>query len=347
MDKKRKAMVDVSAPDLHHLISLSFPPLIYRRICTDVQALVQREEDAKKAKVEQAKRHAQALEEESIKEAGRRMLEEAQKRQAELAAASARASGASNGSNGTNGNGHGHGHGHEKSSSSRERNGSGQPPITPLDLTLILQFPSSSTLAESSSSSSLQNTISSKYGPVSHVLLKEPPAPTEGKKKKKGKKAIVEFEKGNWGGCWACWNDHDEAATGVSEGQVQRGLEGVKAKWAAGSAPAWVEWASNQSKAPASDARSTPLPDSVPPDRTPTAPAPSLPSFTPTPSFGSAPSFGTTTMADLLSQHSRSRDDASDRKRNQQEYESLTLLKMRQMERERLAEQIRLEEGDD
>ncbi|AAW46019.2 hypothetical protein CNBJ1020 [Cryptococcus deneoformans B-3501A] len=62
MDKKRKAMVD---------------------------ALVAREEEAKKQKVEQVKRWQQQVQadEEAIKDAGRRMLEEAQKRAAAIAAA--------------------------------------------------------------------------------------------------------------------------------------------------------------------------------------------------------------------------------------------------------------------
>ena len=58
-------------------------------ISMTIQALVAREEEAKKQKVEQVKRWQQQVQadEEAIKDAGRRMLEEAQKRAAAIAAA--------------------------------------------------------------------------------------------------------------------------------------------------------------------------------------------------------------------------------------------------------------------
>jgi DnaJ family protein C protein 17 len=49
-------------------------------------------------------------------------------------------------------------------------------------------------------------------------------------------------------------------------------------------------------------------------------------------------------MSELLASHNQSRNQEIDRKRKEQEFESMTILRMRQMERERLAEEIRLEE---
>jgi DnaJ family protein C protein 17 len=51
-------------------------------------------------------------------------------------------------------------------------------------------------------------------------------------------------------------------------------------------------------------------------------------------------------MADLLASHSRSKRDEVERKKQADEFESMTLLKMRQMERERLEAQIRAEEDE-
>jgi len=207
---------------------------------------------------------------------------------------------------------------------------SSQPPITPVDLTLILQFPFTSTLPEG-----LQDRLTSSYGPINHVYIKDPPPPEGGgKKKKKGKKAIVEFKEGNWGGCWACWRDLEDG---------KEGWEGVRVKWAAGSTPDWVAW-SETHRPP----RSQPLaPVSVSGRDTDTRTNMDTNSDTRTnalPSFGSAPNFGSTTMSDLLSSHSQSRTDQVNRKKKEDEFESMTLLKMRQMERERLIEEIRREE---
>lgn len=211
-----------------------------------------------------------------------------------------------------------------------------QPPISATDLTLILQFPPSTSLP--SDRDSLQSHLSSQYGPINHVFIKDPPS-TEaaGKKKKpKGRKAIVEFKEGNWGGCWACWRDCGGEGQSAGGGATVLGLEGVKVKWAGGSTPDWVAWSEtqrpSQAQAPVAPA---PIPN-MPPQPIPTGPT--------QPKFSSAPDFGRTTMSDLLASHNQNRTDERDRKRKEEEFESMTILRMRQMERERLAEQIRREE---
>jgi DnaJ family protein C protein 17 len=302
-----------------------------------------REEEAKRSKVEAVKRKQQQAEEEAIKDAGRQMLEEAQRRAAAAASAAASTkSSTASPSASTPKPG-------DAASSSTSNAVGGPPEITPIDLTLVLQFPSSSSSSITTSSSSLQSTLVSRYGLISHVVLKEPPekdatAEAGGKKKKKGKgkRAIVEFGKGNWGGCWACWRDHSDTQP---EGGAVSGLEdGVKAKWAGGKTPDWVEWAEKQRPAPPSangtnaDGRT-----GVSARGFNCVANGNTEEDVPAPSFGSAPDFGGTTMAHLLAQHSRSKES----RRREEEYESMTLLRMRQMERERLAEQIRREEEDE
>lgn len=228
------------------------------------------------------------------------------------------------------------------------------------------------------------------------MFLKDPPEKPAGaggegktkKKKDKGKKAIVEFAKGNWGGCWACWRDHsDESANEM------RGLEeGTKVKWAAGKIPDWVDWAERQrqrtqsggtdrerererategeSRPDSATTRGRGIDDQASPNglangtRTNGANGAnranggiglpggwgatadfttSTPTPTPTPSFASAPDFGGTTMADLLAQHASGKEA----KRKEEEYESMTLLRMRQLERERIEEQIRRQEEEE
>jgi DnaJ family protein C protein 17 len=187
----------------------------------------------------------------------------------------------------------------------------------------------------------------------------------------------VEFAKGNWGGCWACWRDHsDESAAEV------RGLEeGTKVKWAAGRTPDWVDWAERQRRRTADGPerdrgreRERAREGEARPDSAPVlghgishqastnglasgtrsnggvglpggwgATADLTTSTPPTPSFGSAPDFGGTTMADLLTQHASGKEA----KRKEEEYESMTLLRMRQLERERIEEQIRRQEEEE
>jgi DnaJ family protein C protein 17 len=318
MDKKRKEMVD---------------------------ALVAREEDAKRAKVAQTEMRKQAAEEESIKERGREMLEQAQKRAAKLQAealadAKAKASAQSQAAHDSAQNG--------QANVTNGANYTTQPPITPIDLTLVLQFPSSSTLA--STSASLQAVLAAKYGSISHLILKEPAPPVESapvKKKKgkdKGKKAVVEFERGNWGGCWACWKDHQDTNDQGRSVEV-----GVKAKWAKGEEPAWVSWANNQTNGSSQTFQPTVNPPAA---NGKTNGHVSLGTSGPEsgtgPSFGSAPDLGGgTSMADLLAQHGKKRQQEQDEKQSRQDFESMTLLRMRQLEREWLEEQIRREEEDE
>jgi DnaJ family protein C protein 17 len=279
-------------------------------------------------------------------DAGKRMLAEAQKRAfatAKTAKEMDSTTGTGLDNNGsttrtksnTNGNANGTGH------------GVGQPPITPIDLTLILQFPPSHPLSDVSI---LQTRLEASYGPINHVFLKDPPAVVgEGSKKKKpkGRKAIVEFKEGNWGGCWACWRDLDRpqpsvsGSMGVGEGVSGAGVgggggdwEGVKVKWAAGEIPAWVSWSETHRPRPRSPHSHVPSTNSHEPNPG------QLPTFT------SAPNFGQATMSDLLASHTQSRKDEVDQRKRRDEFESMTLLKMRQMERERLAEEIRREEED-
>jgi DnaJ family protein C protein 17 len=204
-------------------------------------------------------------------------------------------------------------------------------------LTLILQFPPTST--SSSTSTDLQDRLTSSYGPINHVFLKDPVAPAEtGKKnsKGKGKKAIVEFKEGNWGGCWACWRD-------ILAGQGE--WEGVKVKFAAGETPEWVAWSETHRPQPQPQPQVEAEPRStIPKD----PPASQGKTGTALPTFSSAPNFGQSTMSDLLASHNQSRAQSraeeAERKKRESEFESMTILKMRQMERERLAEEIRREE---
>jgi DnaJ family protein C protein 17 len=217
-----------------------------------------------------------------------------------------------------------------------------------IDLTLVLQFPSTSTLA--STSASLQAVLAAKYGSISHLILKEPAPPAEvapGKKKKgkdKGKKAVIEFERGNWGGCWACWKDHQDTNDQGRSVEV-----GVKAKWAKGEEPAWVSWANSQTNGSSQTFKPTVNPPAA---NGKTNGHVNLGTSGPEsgtgPSFGSAPDLGGgTSMADLLAQHGKKRQQEQDEKQSRQDFESMTLLRMRQLERERLEEQIRREEEDE
>ncbi|WVN87282.1 uncharacterized protein L203_102460 [Cryptococcus depauperatus CBS 7841] len=186
-----------------------------------VDALVAREEAARRAKTEQVKRRQQDMEEEAIKDAGRRMLEEAQKRMMRAAAMPPTTKPST-----------------VPDPKSHQIGEQSRPNIGSEDLTLILTLPSTST----HTSSSFQVLLSKSYGPISHLILPsssdQPALPAIGgkKKKAKGRKAVVEFAKENWGGCYACWRDYED----------RKGLEGVKVKWGKGEIPAWVQWAELQ-----------------------------------------------------------------------------------------------------
>ncbi|WVQ79898.1 hypothetical protein IAT38_001998 [Cryptococcus sp. DSM 104549] len=289
-----------------------------------VDSLVAREEEAKRAKVEQVKRRQQEADEESVKDAGRRLLEERQK--AALAAQAAVSKPAPA----------------PAPPPSDSLHGSAQPIITPEELTLVLTLPATSPLT----SDDLQKSLVAQYGPVAHVLLAEPSAataaPAEGKKKKaKGRKAVVEFAKGNWGGCWACCRDHEGG----------KGLEGTKVKWAVGDVPSWVAWAEAQrpgrpSPLHTNGVSSHPTSESLPFSFPVSSDGNDAGAAAGQPSFTSAPDFGGVTMADLLAQHSKSRSAKDAEKQRRDEYESTTLSRMRMMEKARLEEQIRREEEE-
>ncbi|OXG53514.1 hypothetical protein J010_05358 [Cryptococcus neoformans] len=279
MDKKRKAMVD---------------------------ALAAREEEAKKQKVEHVKRRQQQADEEAIKDAGRRMLEEAQKRAtAAAAAATAQAPKAP---------------GEPKAATPKPIGGgvSDKRIITAEDLTLVLTLPASSTIT----SSDLQIRLTASYGPIAHLIL--PPVPLsqqateskDGKKKKpKSRKAIVEFASGNWGGCYACWMDHEAG----------RGMEGVKVKFGSGEVPGWVAWAETQqlgrrsSPASGGDQQSNSANGHPPPKMSFTLPTTTSTPASP-PSSTSAPNFpaandGEISMADLLAKHAQKKSAKADGRR--------------------------------
>lgn len=115
--------------------------------------------------------------------------------------------------------------------------------------------------------------------------------------------------------------------------------EGVKVKWALRRVPDWVDWAMRQGNGDDQQAMMNGH------DGSPNGPG--AKETLPAPSFGSAPDFGGTTMGDLLAQHSREKESKSQAKQRNDEFESMTLLRMRQMERDRLAEQIRREEEEE
>ncbi|WRT64610.1 uncharacterized protein IL334_001543 [Kwoniella shivajii] len=304
-----------------------------------VDALNAREEDAKRAKISQMERRKAQAEEEAIKDAGKRLLEEAQKRAMAAASISRQPPPPSASPS--------------RTPSESIKSNPNQPEISSDDLTLILTFPSSSSSSSSTSSSSssssssaLQNTLQGKYGPIAHCVLTDPPI-KEGKKKK-GKKAVVEFGKGNWGGCWACWKDHS------SSGQSDKGTalkDGVKVKWMKGEIPNWIEWAekiniNNSRNDLHSNGSESTKRNGAPTINTPLRNT-NTNGNTLTPSFDSAPDFGGISMSDLLSSHAKNKAEAISNKKKNEEFESMTLLRMRQLERERLEKQIRDEEGDD
>lgn len=304
MDKKRKAMVDVRF--LFFIFIFYFFASGWSPISMTIQALAAREEEAKKQKVEHVKRRQQQADEEAIKDAGRRMLEEAQKRAtAAAAAATAQAPKAP---------------GEPKAATPKPIGGgvSDKRIITAEDLTLVLTLPASSTIT----SSDLQIRLTASYGPIAHLIL--PPVPLsqqateskDGKKKKpKSRKAIVEFASGNWGGCYACWMDHEAG----------RGMEGVKVKFGSGEVPGWVAWAETQqlgrrsSPASGGDQQSNSANGHPPPKMSFTLPTTTSTPASP-PSSTSAPNFpaandGEISMADLLAKHAQKKSAKADGRR--------------------------------
>lgn len=273
---------------------------------------MRREEEAKKARVDRTKARQAAAEEENVKEAGRRLVEEARK--AREAAARAKAA-------------------PPPAPAARA-----QPPtIVPDELTLSLQLPADTILG---TDSALGTALRDRYGRVSEVLVKPAKASKPGKKAR-GPAAVVEFAPGNWGGCWACWRDHSGDAGA-------RPLEaGVKAKWPSGTEPGWVKWAEEHASPNGRAGASVPTPAAAP-----AAPTfSSAPSFGSTPVFGSTASFGSAPDFASGPAPVEAERDARERARKEEKtladaFESATLLNMRMRERERLAEQIRREEAE-
>lgn len=127
-------------------------------------------------------------------------------------------------------------------------------------------------------------------------------------KKARGSRAIVEFAPGNWGGCWACLHDH-------------AGIDGAKAKWASGE-PAWVKWAESLNSRPAANG------------------AGGEGGGGGGAGFASAPDFSSGAADNTHRKWEEERAENA-------AIESATLLRMRQRERERLAEEIRRREAED
>lgn len=270
-----------------------------------------------------SQRFAQETEEEAIKEAGRKMREAMQK------ASLAQTTNATPPANPV----------------PRPTPTGTKPPMTPADLTLTLQFPADPDPATSSmlsSSTSLEPRITSLYGPVNFVILKEPnasaDAPEKKKKKPRGARAIVEFKESNWGGCWACWKDHIvDSVTGKARRPL---VQGTKVKWATkdGTTPEWVTWAEQQ-HATNGD---TPL----------TAPADPVYSNTTRPPVKVSSSFAASfassfPTAEERRQQERQKAKAQAERAAAEDYEGATLFKMRQLERERLEAEIRSQEEEE
>ncbi|GHJ90148.1 hypothetical protein NliqN6_6550 [Naganishia liquefaciens] len=289
-----------------------------------VDALLAREEEAKRAKVNATQRAAQETEEEAIKQAGRKMREAMQKAAQQdthvaeppsaltpVPAPSASAT---------------------------------RPAITPAELTLTLQFPRESTMAGHNflaSSATLEPVLTARYGPINHIILKEPPAadPAKAHKKpKRGPRAIVEFKESNWTGCWACWRDHAADAGGAT-GKTRPLVDGTRVKWATqdGKEPPWVAWAETQ-RPPSAAAAAADPPASPPPT---TRPAPKVSA-----AFASTFASSFPMPAERREQDARAaRTDAA--RTGAEEYENSTLFKMRQLERERLEAEIRRQEEEE
>ena len=364
-DRRRQAKYETMNKKKREMVDVSDHPSNGDRTRADVdlaQALNAREEEAKRARTQQVQKRKDQVVEEEIMEAGKRMVEEAQKTAAAIAAKATKPTtvhaAAEAGGRGSTINGFtsAHNNGVPGPSSPRralQTNGANghhqpRPDISSDELTLIMTFSPLSSI--SSSSTSLQSILEARYGPITHLILKDPPVVSdslEGKKKKKakGKRAVVEFPESNWNGCWACWIDHtsdDHDSSGI---RTRKPLElGTKVRWMKDETPSWIDWASRQqigsngtSTNHQSNSRQTQAQNGS-----------EGPEVDSAPSFGSAPDLvGGTTMESLLARHHAVGEAERAKKAKEDEYESMTLFRMRQTERDRLAEQIRREEEDE
>jgi DnaJ family protein C protein 17 len=278
------------------------------------QDLVAREEAFKRAKQDQAARAHANQAEASVQDQGKRMREAAaaaqlaaqefarmEVKRAHTESLNARAKS------------------EEKAASSASSDGS----IPDLQRTLRLSLPLPQSAAIATSTDSLAAHLLPTYGRISDCVIL-PPKPAKKKSKggdlKEQASAMVVFGKDNLGGCWALWED---CRTG------RRGVEGWRAKWAEGGVePEWVaRLGRGQQQATLSQPAAAPA--SSPSSAVPTAPAPAFsfdPSVPPPPSAES-----TIPSPPMFSAPGPSEAD----------YESATLLRMRQAERERLEREIR------
>lgn len=204
--------------------------------------------------------------------------------------------------------------------------------IPDLQRTLRLSLPLPQSAAIISSTDSLLAYLLPTYGHISDCVILPPKAAKKKSSKggagdvfKEQASAMMVFGKDNLGGCWALWED-----CRVGRGRVK----GWKAKWAEGGVePEWVarlggtlqqpapspssQPSSSTSKISSNSASSTSEASSAPTfSFDPSAPPPTSTSFPPPPKF-SAPG------------------------PSEADYESATLLRMRQAERERLEREIR------
>jgi DnaJ family protein C protein 17 len=319
----------------HHLTSACV-------VLWGTQELIAREEEAKKAKLARFDAMQQATEEERIKEAGRRMREQAQARAAAASQTQAKVNTAFGAAysdafaafGGGTQDGPQRPHLQPLRSSFEQQdmarmkgtaNDEARPPITAEDLRLTLQFPALPTDGLPlflQSEDAFTAEIRQRYGPVEHVILRQGKPAKQGKKASgKGIKAIIEFKERNWDGCWECWRDHSDDSSPAARPLVPK----TKAKWAAvdGQTPAWVAWAQRQ-RGKSQMATPTSADGATPPR-----------SYTPAASFPAAPSSFPASSAPPTKSN---KDDS---------FESTTLFRMRQLERERMEERLRREEEEE
>lgn len=285
-----------------------------------VDDLLRREEDAKRARMYAVEHRKAAAEEERVREAGRKMVQEAMAKARADAAAASSAAGPKT-----------------KTPAAPSTARPPLPPFDPLDLVLIITLAPGTALGDSDA---LRSALEARYGAIATVKVNPPPAAKAGKKAK-GPRAVVEFATGNWGGCWACLHDH-------SGGDGAVPLEkGAKAKWAADK-PAWLTWAETYGSTAERRAASSSKPLSTNGSSAALSASSTPPAFGSAAAFSSAPDFGSTDPAAAMRAHTSARAAEASRESEdtalRSAYESATLLRMRQRERERLAEQIRLEE---
>lgn len=209
-------------------------------------------------------------------------------------------------------------------------------PENSLELTLMMQFPSSTaeSAGPATSAESLRAALSARYGPLEHIDLLPQAGPSELKPKKnkkpKGPRYAVEFKRTNSDGCWACWKDHLESGADKARPLVP----GTKVKFAGkkdGECPPWADSLGSE-RNHVDPVQATPTPPKVSTTFTSSFPAVPVSSFPSVPS-----SFPTPESKRKQQEEQRERRAADD-------FESGILFRMRQQEREKLERQIREQE---